>query len=621
MASPEPRGGAFARGADTFFHRLRMQLWSTAQLALAIFGGCYLAFLVLGFWRLGPAMELVLLAPVAELIEHGWGQGRMLPFLARDLSLVWYPTAAFGEALATPEGSRAAVWLHAWAPYPGLAGMILFLLAAGGLWWHGRQLGASSVRRGARLVEAAQLARQLRARGAASDLELGGLPLVKDSETQHVCLIGGPSSGKTVALLELLDGIARRGDAALVFDRKPELIASCHRAARGDVLLNPMDHRSARWTPWAELRQPYDPVAIARSWIPEAAKGSQPFFTDASRVAAAGLLEAMTTGGDLVELARLATQGKVGELLAALRGTPAEAYLDSEAGETRDSIRATLATYSTWLRWLRPEAAPFSVRDWVTAVAAPANGPRPWLWLTIRGNVEEILAPLHRIWIETAVREILSLPVDRRRRLWLILDEFPRLGRMEALEQIMAQGRGHGAAVVLTFQNLGQLRDSYGRDGAAALLGQPATQVILRQNEPESAEWAARLLGEAELHEPVESVRYAAAEAGDAITLAERVVSRPVAMPAELMALGTRTRHDGQQELAGYARLPGGWPIARLKIRTRDRAATAPAWCEATADGTVDAILKQRRLAAAGRVAADQPALPLAAPVAVDVGF
>ena len=51
-----------------------------------------------------------------------------------------------------------------------------------------------------------------------------------------------------------------------------------------------------------------------------------------------------------------------------------------------------------------------------------------------------------------------------------------------------------------------QLRDIYGRDGAAALASQPQTWIVLRSVEPETAKWLESALGEYETEEFKESV-------------------------------------------------------------------------------------------------------------------
>ena len=590
--------GSFARGADTFFHALGMSLSSLGLVAMLAFATPLAAFLVYSLYHLSASVQVLLLTPLAGAFERLHGGLVMLPFVGHDVAdgwaFRWQPSTGFTEPLRAAHQAYAWAWLMNRIAVVPLVGTGLLLTGLVALRMRGDWLGASEILRGARIVPAAKLAQVLRRRREASDLAIGGQPLVKGSETQHVCLTGGPGSGKSVGLMELLDGIVRRGEPALVFDPKPELIRHFFDAARGDLVLNPLDRRAVAWTPWAEVQGPHDYVAMAQSWVPEESKGSDPFFTDAARILAAGLLEATHARADLVELARLATQGSIGELLRATRGTSAAAFLSSEAAATRDSIRTTLGAYSEWLRWLRSDGAGFSIRDWVRAVAGRADASAGWLWLTSRGNVADVLAPLVRIWIESAVREILSRPVSRTARIWLILDEFPTLGRMRAVEQVMAQGRGHGAVVVLGLQSISQLRDRYGIHGAATLLGQPSTHVILRQNEPDAALWASQLLGEAEMLEPFESLHYAAADHSDAIALGERVVKVPAVLPSELLSLPSRTRRDGHKELAGFARLAGNWPIARIAIRTRDRPETAAAWIDADAGSTVAVALQRR---------------------------
>ena len=74
-----------------------------------------------------------------------------------------------------------------WGTYPP-SGLLLIGLVT--LRLRGDWLGASEVLRGARIVPASELAQALRRRREASDLAIGGQPLVKGSETQHVLTRG-----------------------------------------------------------------------------------------------------------------------------------------------------------------------------------------------------------------------------------------------------------------------------------------------------------------------------------------------------------------------------------------------------------------------------------------------
>jgi len=65
-----------------------------------------------------------------------------------------------------------------------------------------------------------------------------------------------------------------RGDRALIADPDGGYLQRFYDPHRGDMILNPFDPRSARWDPFAELRDPYDADQLARALIPDAAESS-----------------------------------------------------------------------------------------------------------------------------------------------------------------------------------------------------------------------------------------------------------------------------------------------------------------------------------------------------------
>jgi type IV secretory pathway TraG/TraD family ATPase VirD4 len=97
------------------------------------------------------------------------------------------------------------------------------------------------------------------------------------------------------------------------------------------------------------------------------------------------------------------------------------------------------------------------------------------------------------------VNATLSLPADRVRRRWLMLDEVASLGRVQSLSDALTKGRKYGLCSIMGLQSVSQLRDVYGKDGAQTLLSCLSSQLILRANDPETAEYASQHLGECEV--------------------------------------------------------------------------------------------------------------------------
>ena len=69
----------------------------------------------------------------------------------------------------------------------------------------GRRMLTGKYLRGAVKVSDEELARQVRKKRQATRLRIGKVPLPAGSECEHLAFIGGPGTGKTQAILGLLD--------------------------------------------------------------------------------------------------------------------------------------------------------------------------------------------------------------------------------------------------------------------------------------------------------------------------------------------------------------------------------------------------------------------------------
>ncbi|WP_282029852.1 type IV secretory system conjugative DNA transfer family protein [Paracoccus marcusii] len=77
-----------------------------------------------------------------------------------------------------------------------------------------------------------------------------------------------------------------------------------------------------------------------------------------------------------------------------------------------------------------------------------------------------------------------------------VLDEFVRMGRMEQILNIANVAAGQGVEALFVTQDIGQVIKAYGREDAGSIFGSCITRRIFNINDIETAEWAARHLGE-----------------------------------------------------------------------------------------------------------------------------
>ncbi len=127
-----------------------------------------------------------------------------------------------------PLHDQAAVFFE----YLGVGGLLGFGLGGAGLWLtagHRRRkdeaLLADRVIVGTSVVSEAELARITSTESSRNALCLGCVTIPSRVQNRHFSFAGTTGSGKSTALRQLLDTVAARGEAALVYDTSGEFIA------------------------------------------------------------------------------------------------------------------------------------------------------------------------------------------------------------------------------------------------------------------------------------------------------------------------------------------------------------------------------------------------------------
>ena len=174
--------------------------------------------------------------------------------------------ASSAQALAMREKLKREVYGGAALGAKLSAGAIAGLLAL--FWVRGKQLGRNRRIRGAELATVGELRRRilpLRRRAldrlaphrARVPYRIAGVPYPRRAETQHTIVSGTTGSGKTVLISDLVAQIRERGERCVVYDKMGSYTRAFYDPRR-DTLLNPLDARSPRWSPFLEARSPRD---------------------------------------------------------------------------------------------------------------------------------------------------------------------------------------------------------------------------------------------------------------------------------------------------------------------------------------------------------------------------
>ena len=391
-------------------------------------------------------------------------------------------------------------------------------------------------------------------------LRIGPVPIPRRIETRHFAFLGTTGSGKTTALRQMLDGIERRGEAALVYDTSGEFIAHYYNPARGDIILNPFDARCAFWTPFDEISHPADADRIARQLVSETSSQDDDVWLETSRILVANMIRSLWAEKNCsLEALLEALQVKDKEQLKEWLGhTSSARTFANDADRATGSVLFMLAKAANLIQFLKVEDVGedrFAFRDFI-AKLDECEGARPWIFVPRKEDYFEASKPLMACWLECAASAVLGLSPSPDRRIWFVLDELADLPRVENLARLLPEGRKFGAAIVLTFQALGQMRNRYGANIAEAMLACCNTKLFLQTVDQETRKWASETIGQCEVELRVATDTLSIGSEVPRTTIATQRQFRPAVLESELRL----SPHQG------YLLLPDGLPVARIGL-------------------------------------------------------
>lgn len=399
----------------------------------------------------------------------------------------------------------------------------------------GKKIGKKETRvRGTEVSAPAKLKKVLK--GEPSRLTIGGIPYPKRLETQGFLLVGSTGSGKSTGISELLAQIRPLNEKMIIVDPGGEYLQKFGR--NGDILLNPFDERTANWNPFKEIKSAFDVDTIVRQIIPDGEGHGAEWLKYAQTYFEASVLKIWGAGDKfpLTFLTTLFTKLSGSQVQEFFKHTAGAKYFEKGSEGILGSVNTILSRYIKNLSKLDPKGE-FSIRDWVRSDA------KNWLFITYQAQNKASLEDFIGTWIAVAGNEVLALPPDLDRRIWLCFDEFPRVGKVQNFSEILTNGRKNGLAAIVGMQTTSQIQKLYGKEEAETLLSCLNTALILKNADPSTADTMSKMLGQAE----VERVTVNETSKGQKSTSTTRTTT-PAILPSEILNLPTNV---GYLKIAG----------------------------------------------------------------------
>lgn len=375
-----------------------------------------------------------------------------------------------------------------------------------------------------------------------SRLHIGRIPLPVEVETNHVLVNAASGAGKTVLLKKVMQKVMRlRHTKGIVHDIKPDWILICYRPDRGDMIFNPMDVRSIKWTVWNDIHDIMDIKNFAMWIVPDNPAAKDPFWQTSAREILESIMIYLwerdeTTNEAIRKMIGLSSE-ELSEKLVGLSG--------ADYAAKKDSL-STLKSQMQWVYFL-PDGD-FSIGRWIN------EAPRGLLFLSNTEKTQALFKPVLSLFVNAVGSYVLNLPDDRNRRFFFFLDEFTALMRLDKVIELLKLGRSKGVSIWMAFQDFQQLEKIYSREDMKTIINNCKNVAIGQLQEPDAAKYLASRFGKQEFYEKSQTFSMGVADNRDGMSLNEQRKEDFVVKDTDLLNLKEREFYVKINELEGVTK-------------------------------------------------------------------
>ena len=337
-----------------------------------------------------------------------------------------------------------------------------------------------------------------------ADKSNGKYATMPESTDGHILIVGGAGSGKTAAVA--IPTLMSWKERVFAIDIKGELYEKTKKA-RGEATIkvfNPTDRNAYGYDPFYMLKTADDISSAARqlamSIIPLPADVKDPFWIKGAQNMLTGFLIYLQWLGE-----------SFSSSMQIIKGTLTKELIEQIVADTNDKAKMEIMQFSGMddktlsgvFAELSNHITVFATSDDLQrALSGEGRSITP---ADIEGGYDIFCCiPEHKLeeW-----KDLLGMMCNQflksfERRgegnktpILFLIDEFPRLGKIEAISNGLATLRSKKIHIALIVQSKSQLNAIYGKDVAEVIADNCSYKAILKASEPETQEWCSKLVG------------------------------------------------------------------------------------------------------------------------------
>ena len=368
----------------------------------------------------------------------------------------------------------------------------------------------------------------------------------KDENTDgHILIVGGAGSGKSSGLA--IPSLRAWNERIFAIDIKGELSAATANKPGQRKIFNPMQPDSHGYDPFYLLARSDNPAqdakAIAAAVIPEPANVKDPFWVQAAQNLLTGfVLHYQAAGYSFVDTIALILSRPIDlHVKYLLETSPCNAaalHLNQFAGMDTKTLSGIFAELSNHIML-------FATDEHIKAALSKENTISPEdlengidVYLSIPEDKLDVWKGLFTLITNQFLKHFERRPDNNAAPILFLLDEFARMGKIEAIATGLTTLRSKKITIALIIQSLAQLDYLYGPALRRVILDNCSYKAILGATDADTQEYFSRLVGTREATRQGESTNYApdrGEERGH--TVSQHVIDRRIIQPHEFATL------------------------------------------------------------------------------------
>lgn len=329
----------------------------------------------------------------------------------------------------------------------------------------------------------------------------GKLITKPESKSGHILVCGGTGKGKSQCVT--IPSLLNWEGSALVVDIKREIYAYTNKvqASKGKVIVFDPEQNGHGYDPIKECYNVDSCQFLARTLIPTP-PNTDPFWAgNAQSVLAAACFEGNKKGQTLPEIAERIlitdpqilvdelTSSRYKEtilLASSVKGSP-EKTLGGIFTELKSRL-VTLATDPNIRQALsKSEWTPETLEEGAT------------IYLRVSEKQIETYKQVWSLIVVQILRHLAGRPEQGQPPILLLLDELPRLGKVEGYGSSLPTLRSKNVTIVSAIQSLAQLQEHYGREVTRTIMDNNAYKLVLSAGDNETQKVFSDLAGKNEV--------------------------------------------------------------------------------------------------------------------------